>query len=65
MNKFFLGVLFALLVVYVVSPLDLAPGPIDDALAIFLFYAANKSKLGLGKVNKEHVDVIDTTGKEI
>ena len=43
-NGFLKGILFALLVVYVVSPLDLAPGPVDDLLLILLSAAANMKK---------------------
>lgn len=36
-NKSFLkGILFALLAVYVISPLDLAPGVVDDLLLVIL-----------------------------
>ena len=43
-NNFLKGILFALLVVYVISPLDLAPGPVDDLLLILLSAAANGKK---------------------
>ncbi len=43
-NGFLKGILFALLVVYVISPLDLAPGPVDDLLMILLSAAANSKK---------------------
>ncbi|MBQ6509150.1 MAG: hypothetical protein IJI07_06730 [Flexilinea sp.] len=43
-NNFLKGILFALLVVYVISPLDLAPGPVDDLLLILLRAAANTKK---------------------
>ena len=43
-NNFLKGILFALLVVYVISPLDLAPGPVDDLLLILLSTAANGKK---------------------
>ncbi len=41
-NNFLKGILFALLVVYVISPLDLAPGPVDDLLLILLSAANTK-----------------------
>ena len=44
-NNFLKGILFALLVVYVISPLDLAPGPVDDLLLILLSAAANGKKI--------------------
>ena len=43
-NGFLKGILFALLVVYVISPLDLAPGPVDDLLMILLSAAVNSKK---------------------
>ena len=60
MNNFIKGMLFALLIVYVVSPVDFLPGPIDDVLAIVLYFAANRSKLALEKKDTERIDVIDT-----
>lgn len=43
-NNFLKGILFALLVVYVISPLDLAPGPVDDLLLILLSAATNTKR---------------------
>ena len=36
MNGVLKGMLIALIIVYVVSPLDLCPGPIDDILLLLL-----------------------------
>ncbi len=49
MNNFgkFLLTLFAL--IYVVSPVDLCPGPLDDIIVMLLTYAAKK---GSGKLVK-------------
>lgn len=44
MNDFSKMLLFVLLIAYVVSPIDLCPGPIDDALMI-VFYLLNQKKL--------------------
>ena len=41
-NKLVKGLLLGLVALYVVSPVDLAPGPIDDALLILLTMASNK-----------------------
>lgn len=68
MNKFMQGMLFALLIVYVVSPVDLIPGPVDDILAMLLYFAANKGKLSIGKKDEkseDYIEVIDVDGKEI
>lgn len=64
MNKFINGFLLALLVVYVVSPADLCPGPIDDVIAILMYLAANKRNLGIAKKDAD-IEVIDVDGKEI
>ncbi len=33
------------LLVYVISPIDLAPGPVDDAILILVYMAANRNGL--------------------
>ena len=65
MNKFMKWILFTLLIVYVVSPVDFVPGPVDDFLAIFLLLAANKSKLAIGRRDEERIEVVDVDGSEI
>lgn len=42
MNDFIKGVVFMAVVVYVVSPIDAAPGPIDDLIVAMLGLAAGK-----------------------
>lgn len=42
MNDFIKGVVFMAVVVYVVSPIDAAPGPVDDLLVALLGMAAGK-----------------------
>ena len=66
-NGFVKGMLFALLIVYVISPADFLPGPIDDALAILIYYIANKKNLGIERLVKKDADteVLDTDGKPI
>lgn len=44
MNTFMKGILFVALALYVVSPVDLAPGPIDDIL-LLLVTIASQSKV--------------------
>lgn len=58
MNKFVKGILFALLAIYVISPADLCPGPIDDVLAILIYFAANKNYIGIERKGTD-ADVID------
>ena len=61
-NNFLKGILFALLVVYVISPLDLAPGPVDDLLLILLSAAANGKKDNNTRVLPQ--DTIEGTWQE-
>lgn len=42
MNDFIKGVVFMAVVVYMVSPIDAAPGPVDDLLVALLGLAAGK-----------------------
>ncbi len=63
-NKFMKWLVLAILVVYVVSPADLLPGPVDDAIAILVYLAANKRDLRIGKKDAD-IEVIDVDGKEI
>jgi len=46
MNGFMKGMLVVLIMLYVISPIDLVPGPIDDIIAILLGFAANRRLLG-------------------
>lgn len=45
MNGVLKGMLIALLVVYVLSPVDLCPGPIDDIILILLSLGGRKKLL--------------------
>lgn len=42
MNEFLKGVVFMAVIVYVVSPIDVAPGPVDDLLVALLGIVASK-----------------------
>lgn len=44
MDKFWKFILTVLCILYVISPIDLCPGPIDDILVIILTEAAKKRK---------------------
>ncbi len=63
-NKILNGLVLAILVIYVVSPADFLPGPVDDVIAILLYLAANKKDLRIGKKNDD-VEVLDVDGKEV
>lgn len=42
MNSVLKGMLLMLLIIYVISPVDFFPGPVDDALLGLLYFASNK-----------------------
>ena len=46
MNDFVKVLLCVVIIVYVLSPIDCIPGPIDDILVILLGYVANR-KVGI------------------
>jgi len=62
-RKILKWLILAILVLYVVSPADLLPGPVDDLIAILLYIAGNKRDL-IGKKNDD-ANVIDVDGKDI
>lgn len=41
-NGFIKGMLFVLVALYVISPIDFVPGPIDDILLLMMTFATNK-----------------------
>ena len=43
MNGVVKGMLFVLLIVYMVSPVDLCPGPVDDLIMLLLYAAGSKA----------------------
>ena len=44
MNGIFKGMLLVLVLLYVLSPVDACPGPIDDIIVILLAFSAQKGK---------------------
>lgn len=42
MNGVAKGMLLALIILYIVSPIDACPGPIDDVIVLFIGLAARK-----------------------
>ena len=42
MNDTMKGMLIVLVVLYVISPIDLCPGPVDDLIVVLLGVATNK-----------------------
>ena len=41
MNDIAKGMLIVLVILYIVSPVDVCPGPVDDIIVLLLSFAAN------------------------
>ena len=52
MEKFTKWLIIGVLALYVISPVDLAPGPVDDAIAILMYMIAAR--------RKRAIEVLDT-----
>ena len=65
MNGFWKGFIVAMLIVYVISPVDLIPGPVDDIVLVFLSYVASRRKNLVEKNDDERIEVIDADGREL
>lgn len=48
MSGFAKGILFIVVLLYIVSPVDLCPGPIDDVIVLLLSLAASKGSSLIG-----------------
>ena len=46
MNSAMKGMLLVLMIMYIVSPIDLCPGPIDDFIILLIGLAGQKSLTG-------------------
>lgn len=44
MNNVMKGIIILAVIIYIVSPIDIAPGPIDDILVLLMGIAASKKK---------------------
>ena len=44
MNNVMKGIIMLAVIIYIVSPIDIAPGPIDDILVLLMGIAASKKK---------------------
>jgi uncharacterized membrane protein YkvA (DUF1232 family) len=44
MNGVMKGMILVLMILYIVSPIDACPGPIDDIIVLLIGLAATKSK---------------------
>ena len=65
MNGFWKGFIVAMLIVYVISPVDLIPGPVDDIVLVFLSYVASRRKNLVEKNDDERIEVIDADGRKL
>lgn len=50
MNNILKGIILVVMIIYIVSPIDACPGPIDDLIVLFIGMAARK---GIKKVEAE------------
>lgn len=57
-NKVLKGILIALLAVYVISPVDFAPGPVDDMLLIL--FSALMNQIGSSRSGEDPEEVEGT-----
>ena len=66
-NNMFDLIILMVLAIYVISPVDFMPGPIDDMIAILVYLAANKKKFHNPRLDRKDndIEVIDVDGKEI
>lgn len=48
------GMLIILVILYIVSPIDFAPGPVDDAIVLLLGLAAAKKETMRNKIHNAH-----------
>lgn len=55
-NKVLKGILIALLAAYVISPVDLVPGPVDDLLLILFSAVMNQIGSNRSSENSEEVE---------
>lgn len=61
-NKALKGILIALLAIYVISPVDLAPGPVDDLLLIL--FSAVMNQIG-SRSSNEDTEEVEGTWRDI
>ena len=59
MERFTKWLIITVLALYVVSPVDLAPGPVDDAIAILIYMIAARRKRAIDVFDTGYDDVIE------
>lgn len=45
MNSIAKGMILVLMIMYIISPVDVCPGPIDDLIVLFIGLAARKKEI--------------------
>ena len=59
MEKFTKWLILGVLALYVVSPVDLAPGPVDDMIAILIYMVAARRKRAIEVFDKGYEEDLD------
>ncbi len=65
MNGFWKGFIVAMLIVYVISPVDFIPGPVDAIVLGFLSHVASRTTNLVETSDDERIEVIDADGREL
>ena len=58
MEKITKWLILGVLALYVASPVDLAPGPVDDMIAIMIYMVAARSKRAINVFDNEYDEEI-------
>lgn len=59
MEKLTKWLIITTLALYVISPVDLAPGPVDDAIAILIYMIAARRKRAIDVFDTGYDDVVE------
>ncbi len=59
MEKITKWLIISALAIYVISPVDLAPGPVDDAIAILIYMIAERRKRAVEMFDAGYDDEMD------
>jgi len=57
MEKIIKAMIILFMVIYIVSPIDVCPGPIDDILVLIISMAATRNKMLNPEKAAEYIDV--------
>ncbi len=59
MEKLTKWLIITALALYVISPVDLAPGPVDDSIAILIYMIAARRKRAIDVFDTGYDDVVE------